>query len=61
MRDDPKKQDNRDRKRRVAGDGGKVEDLADDHDLSIHQAVDLVEKHGNDRETLERKAKNLKA
>ena len=60
MPDKPHKQDNPD-PAPVAGDGGKVEDLADDHDLSIHQAVDLVEKHGNNRETLEREAKNLKA
>ena len=59
MPDDPDKHDNRDRSR-VAGDERyEVQHFAEANGLSINQALDLIEKFGNDRETLEREAKKL--
>ena len=38
----------------------KVQDLADAYGLSINQALDLIERHGKDREILDREASKLK-
>lgn len=61
MADDPTKQDNRDRSR-VAGDEDyEVRYFAEEHGITIEQARDLIKRHGNDRATLEREARKLKA
>jgi hypothetical protein len=59
MADDKSKQDFRDRSR-VAGDEEyEVGYFASKFGLSIPQVRELIAKHGNDRETLEREAKEL--
>ena len=59
MADDKSKQDGRDRSR-VAGDEPyEVEYFARKADITMAQARELIAKHGNDRETLEREAAKL--
>ena len=60
MPDDPRKKDNQNRKTSVAGEQDyEVQHFAEANGLSINQALDLIEKFGNDRETLDREAKKL--
>ena len=59
MTDDKSKRDSRDRDR-VAGDEEyEVGYFASKFGLSIPQVRELIAKHGNDRETLEREAKQI--
>ena len=37
----------------------KVQDLADAYGLTINQALDLIERYGHDRDTLDREARKL--
>ena len=59
MPDDPTKQDNRDRNRVAGEQDFEVDHFAQANGISINQALDLIEKFGNDRETLDREAKKL--
>ena len=61
MPDDPNQQDNRDRNKVAGGQDFEVDYFAKANGLSINQALDLLEKFGDDRETLELEAKKLKA
>lgn len=59
MADNKDKQDGRDRSR-VAGDEPyEVEYFAQKTGITMAQARELIDKHGNDRETLEREAAKL--
>ncbi|RUV26149.1 DUF3606 domain-containing protein [Mesorhizobium sp. M1A.F.Ca.IN.022.04.1.1] len=61
MADDKSKRDSRDRDR-VSGDQEyEVGYFASKFGLSIPQVRELIARHGNDRETLEREAKALGA
>ncbi|MFC5068884.1 DUF3606 domain-containing protein [Flaviflagellibacter deserti] len=61
MADDKSKQDERDRSR-VAGDERyEIDYFAKEAGVSIDQARELIEKHGNDRETLMAEAAKLTA
>lgn len=59
MTDDKTKRDFRDRDRVSGDEEYEVGYLASKFGLSIPQVRDLIAKHGNDRETLEREAKAL--
>ena len=51
-----------DDRRTVAGDDGyEVRYFAEKHGITPDQARDLINKHGNDRETLDREAEKLKS
>lgn len=60
MADDKSKTDKRDRDRVAGEQGYEVEYLAEKAGISRSQALGLIQKHGNDRETLLREAKKLK-
>ena len=61
MADDKSKVGAGDR-RTVAGDEGyEVQYFAEKHGITPDQARDLIEKHGNKRETLDREAEKLKS
>ncbi|MCO6388423.1 DUF3606 domain-containing protein [Aliihoeflea sp. 40Bstr573] len=61
MADDPNKQDGRDRSK-VAGDQDyEVQYFAKANGVTPQQARELIETYGNDRETLEREAKKMRA
>jgi hypothetical protein len=49
-----------DRSRVAAGEQYEVQHLAERTGLSTDEARDLIERFGNDRETLEREAKKLR-
>jgi hypothetical protein len=57
---DDKRTGKQDRERISAGDHYEVRDFAVEFDLSIGEARDLIGRHGNDREALERGARKLK-
>jgi hypothetical protein len=59
MADDTTQQDNRDRSKVAGGQDYEVQYLATKTGISIDQARELVRKHGNNRETLEREARKL--
>ncbi len=59
MADDKSKRDIRDRDRVSGDEEYEVGYLASKFGLSIPQVRELIEMHGNDRETLEREAKAL--
>jgi hypothetical protein len=59
MADDKSKQDNRDRSQVASDEEYEVQYLADQAGISRAQARELISKHGNDRETLMREAKEL--
>lgn len=59
MTDDKTKRDFRDRDRVSGDEEYEVGYLASKFGLSIPQVRDLIAKHGNNRETLEREAKAL--
>lgn len=47
-------------RRTVAGDEGyEVQHFAERHGITPDQARELIDKHGNDRETLDREAEKL--
>ena len=59
MADDKTKQDGRDRSR-VAGDEAyEVQHFAERHGISREKARELIERHGNDRATLDREASKI--
>jgi hypothetical protein len=60
MSDDKTKQDGRDRSRVSGSEDYEVQYFADKHALSAEQARELIAKYGNDRETLDEAARNLK-
>jgi hypothetical protein len=60
MADDKSKADNRDRSRIVAGQDFEVEYFAERYGISTEQARELITKHGNNREKLEREVARLK-
>ncbi|RWI60233.1 MAG: DUF3606 domain-containing protein [Mesorhizobium sp.] len=59
MADDKSKTDNRDRNRVSGDEEYEVGYLASKFQLTIPEVRELIAKHGNDRETLEREAKSL--
>jgi len=59
MADNKNRQDNRDRGKVAGGQDYEVQYLAEKTGISPAQARELIRKHGNDRETLERAARNL--
>lgn len=61
MADDPRKEDNRDRSRVSGSEDYEIRYFADQNGISVEQARDLIRRFGNDRETLTREAKKLKA
>jgi hypothetical protein len=60
MADDKSKRDFRDRDRVAADEDYEVEYFAEKAGISPQQVRQLIAKHGNDRDTLEREAKALK-
>ena len=60
MADDKSKRDFRDRDRVSASEDYEVQYFAEKAGISLEQVRDLIAKHGNSRETLEREAKALK-
>ena len=59
MSDDKTKADGRDRSRVSASDDYEVQDFAQKHGITTEQARELIERHGNDREELERAASRV--
>jgi hypothetical protein len=60
MSDDKSKQDNRDRSRVAAGEDYEVRHFAEANGISVEQAEQLIARHGNDREELERAARQMR-
>jgi hypothetical protein len=60
MADDKIKTGGQDRIRVAGGQEYEVRDFADKFDISPGEAKDLIERFGNDRETLESEARKLK-
>ena len=60
MPDGPREEDDNEGSAVAGGRRYEVQDLADAHGLSINQALDLIERHGKDREILDREASKLK-
>lgn len=56
MPDDKTKMDQRDRSRVAGGEDYEVRHFADKHGIPMDKARELIEKYGNDRETLDREA-----
>ena len=54
MADDKSKQDNRDRSKVSSSEDYEVEYLMTKYDLSISRALELIIKHGGNRENIER-------
>jgi hypothetical protein len=59
MADDKTKRGGQDRAKAAAGQDYEVRYLAEKHGISPEQARALIEKHGNDRETLDAAARRL--
>ncbi|TGS47521.1 MULTISPECIES: DUF3606 domain-containing protein [unclassified Mesorhizobium] len=59
MADDKSKKDFRERDRVSSSEDYEVEYFAQKTGITPQQVRQLIEKHGNDRATLEREAKNL--
>lgn len=59
MTDDKTKTDNRDRSKVAAGEDYEVDYLIEKTGISRAEAIGLIHKFGNNRETLEREAKKL--
>ena len=59
MANDKSKTDNRDRERVAGGQDYEVQHLMQATKISAEQARELIKKHGNDRDTLEREARTL--
>jgi hypothetical protein len=60
MADDKRKTGQQDRIRVASGQEYEVHDFAEKFGLTNGEARDLIERFGNDRETLEREARKLK-
>ena len=60
MSDDKSKVGEPDRSRVAGGEDYEVRDFSDRTGISVDQARALIERHGNDRETLTREAGKLK-
>ena len=60
MADNPNQQDNRDRSRVSGSEDYEIRYFADQNGISLEQARELIRRHGNDRETLNREAQKLK-
>ena len=60
MADDKNNRGEPDRSRVSGSEGYEVSYFAGKHDITADQARQLIEKHGNDRETLDREAEKLK-
>ena len=60
MADDKSNVGGRDRSRVAGGEDYEVRHFAEQHGLSMEQAEQLIARHGNDREELERAAQQLK-
>ena len=60
MADNPQQQDNRDRSRVSGSEDYEIRYFADENGISMDQARELISRHGNDRETLNREARKLK-
>ena len=60
MADDKSFIGGQDRARVAGGQDYEVEHFASQHGLSTDQVEDLIKRHGNDRETLERQVAKLK-
>lgn len=61
MPDDPNKRENRDRSRAAGGEEHEVRHFAEQNSISVNQARELIRKHGNDREALEREARRMRS
>jgi hypothetical protein len=59
MPDDKSKTDQRDRSRVAAGDEYEMLYLVEKAGITRQQALELIRRYGNDRETLMKHAKNL--
>lgn len=60
MADDKTKQ-GRDREQVSAGENYEVQHFAKKHGITVEQARELIERHGNSREALDRAAEQLKS
>lgn len=60
MSDDKSKQDNRDRSRVAGQEDYEVRHFAEKHGISEQEARQLIERHGNDRETLDHAAEQMR-
>lgn len=60
MADDKTNVGGGDRDRVAGGEGYEVEYFARKHGITAEQARDLIRRHGNSRETLDREAQKLK-
>ena len=60
MSDDKSSVDGRDRSQVSASDDYEVRYFADRHGISIEQAEQLIAQHGNDRDTLDAAARQMK-
>jgi hypothetical protein len=60
MADDKNNRGEPDRSRVSGSEEYEVRYFAEKHGISIEQAQGLIERHGNDRETLDREAQRLK-
>ena len=60
MSDDKSSVDGRDRSQVSASDDYEVRYFADRHGISIEQAEQLIARHGNDRDTLDAAARQMK-
>jgi hypothetical protein len=61
MSDDKTKVGGQDRSRVAGNEPYEVSYFAQKHGISAEQARELIGKHGNDRETLDREAEKLKS
>lgn len=59
MSDDKSKQDERDRNKVSGSEGYEVQYFAEKHGISTDQARELIQRHGNDRDTLDAAAEKL--
>lgn len=59
MADDKSSQDGRDRSRVSGSEPYEVQYFAEKHGISMDQARQLIERHGNDRAELDRAAQGL--
>ncbi len=59
MPDDKTKMDQRDRSRVAEGEDYEVRHFAERHGISMDKTRELIQKHGNDREKLDREASRL--
>jgi len=60
MADDKSKVGGRDRQRVAGGEDYEVRDFAEANGISVEQAEQLIARHGNNREELERAARQMK-